>query len=258
MPDSINIRDLNVDCMIGVNADERQRTQRLVIQVELQLNIDRAATLDRLDLTVDYEAVCSQILFLLHLGQFRLLETACQVVCRTLLLPPTDGERRAAIESCKIRIDKPEGLAGQALPGVQVTRRAVDVSYSALQTAYGTLDVVHETPELGIYRKNLAPGASVPVHLHRNHQEAEMLISHGVRVQNGAGTLGSVRLWPSDCPHGYGNPTDMTQSVLCVSRPPYTPEDEILVQGEGIPVAPLHPRDLGELRTTESTTRYSV
>src|SRR5512142_1486040 len=120
MPDSINIRDLNVDCVIGVNPDERQRMQRLVIQVELQLNIDRAASLDRLDLTVDYEAVCSQILFLLHLGQFRLLETASEVVCRTLLLPPLDGQKRAPTEAVKTRMDKPEGLMGQALPGVEV------------------------------------------------------------------------------------------------------------------------------------------
>jgi dihydroneopterin aldolase len=238
MPDSINIRDLNVDCVIGVNPDERQRTQRLVLQVELQLNIDRAATMDRLDLTVDYEAVCSQILFLLRSGQFRLLETACQVVCRTLLLPPTDGERRAAIEACKIRIDKPEGLKGQALPGVEVTRRMQDVSYPDQKTAYGSIQTVHETPEMGIYRKSLAPRASIPVHVHRYHQEAEMLISHGVQVQDGAGMLGSIRIWPSGCPHGYSNPTDMTQSMLCISRPPSTPhDDEIVVQGDGAPVA---------------------
>ncbi len=245
MPDSIKIRDLTVDCMIGVNPDERQRTQRLVIQVELQLNIDRAATLDRLDLTVDYEAVCSQILFLLHLGQFHLLETACQVLCKALLLPPTEGERRAGIECCKIRIDKPEGLGGQALPGVEVMRRTADVNYTANKTPYGSVDVVHETPRVGIYRKNLAPHASVPVHLHRTHQEAEMLISNGVRVQNGAGMLGSVRLWPSGCPHGYSNPTDLTQSVLCISRPPYTPDDEVLVPGETAPVTALSPRELG-------------
>jgi len=247
MPDSINIRDLNVDCIIGVNPDERHRVQRLVMQVELQLNIDRAAGLDRLDLTVDYEAVCSQILFLLHLGQFRLLETACQVVCRTLLLPPTDGERRAAIEACRIRIDKPEGLAGHALPGVEVTRRVQDVTYPEHKTTYGCAQIVHETPEIGIYRKQLAPRASVPVHVHRAHQEAEMLISHGVRMHNGPGLPGSVRLWPSGCPHGYGNPTDLTQSVLCISRPPYAPEDEILARGEAAAVTPLHPRELGTL-----------
>ena len=246
MSDSINIRDLNVDCIIGVNPDERHRTQRLVLQVELQVNIERAASLDRLDLTVDYEAVCSQILFLLHLGQFRLLETAGQVLCRTLLLPPIEGEQRAAIESVKIRIDKPEGLLGQALPGIEVTRRFVDIAYTEQRTAYGSLQVVHETPEMGIYRKHLAPRVIVPVHLHRAHQEAEMVISHGVCVQNGAGPLGSIRLWPSGCPHGYSNPTDMGQGLLCISRPPYNPEDEVLVQGDAAIVSVLTSRELGE------------
>lgn len=255
MPDSINIRNLNVDCIIGVNPDERQRAQRLVIQVELQLNIDRAASLDRLDLTVDYEAVCSQILFLLHLGQFRLLETASQVLCRALLLTPIEGEQRAAIESVKIRIDKPEGLLGQALPGVEVTRRFVDVTYTEQRTAYGYVHVVHETPEMGIYRKHLAPRSIVPVHLHRAHQEAEMLISHGVCVQNSVGRLGSVRLWPSGCPHGYGNPTDVAQGVMCISRPPYTPEDEVLVQGEAAVVSALTPRELGGRNVTSAWPR---
>jgi dihydroneopterin aldolase len=68
MSDSIYLRDFNVDCVIGANPSERHRTQRLVLQVELHLNVDRAASLDRLDLTVDYESVSSQILFLLHLG----------------------------------------------------------------------------------------------------------------------------------------------------------------------------------------------
>jgi len=245
MSDSIHIRDFNVDCIIGVNPDERHRTQRLVLQVELQLNIERAASLDRLDQTVDYEAVCSQILFLLHLGQFRLLETAGQVLCRTLLLPPIAGEQRAAIESVRIRIDKPEGLRGQALPGIEVTRRFADISYTEQPTAYGCLQVVHETPEMGIYRKHLAPRATVPVHLHRTHQEAEMLLSHGVSVQNGAEPLGSVRLWPSGCPHGYHNATDEGQGVLCISRPPYTAEDEVLVPGEPAHVSSLTPRELG-------------
>jgi dihydroneopterin aldolase len=246
MADSIHIRDLNVDCVIGVNPDERHRSQRLRLEVELQLNVERAASLDRLDLTVDYEAVCSQILFLLHLGQFRLLETASEVVCRTLLLPPVDGEKRAAIDAVRLRMDKPEGLMGQALPGVEVLRRATDMIYPEKSTAYGCMQAVHETPRIGIYRKTLAPRATVPVHLHRNHQEAEMLISGGVRLQNCAGMLGSIRLWPSGCPHGYSNPTDMTQSVLCISRPPYSADDEILVSGEAAPVSAVSPRELGE------------
>jgi dihydroneopterin aldolase len=250
MTDSIHIRDLNVDCVVGINPDERHRTQRLLLQAELQVNFERAASLDRLDLTVDYEAVCSQILFLLHLGQFRLLETASEVVCRTLLLAPVDGEKRAAIEAIKLRIDKPEGLMGQALPGVEVFRRATDISYSEKRTAYGCMQVVHETPRMGIYRKTLAPRAAVPVHVHRTHQEAEMLISGGVRLQNCAGMLGSIRLWPSGCAHGYSNPTDMTQSVLSISRPPYTPDDEVLVQEEAAPVVALSPRELSQRSVT--------
>ena len=252
MPDSIYLRDLNVDCIIGANPSERHRTQRLVLQVELNLNVDSAASLDRLDWTVDYESVSSQILFLLHLGQFRLLETACQVLCKTLLLAPCEGERRAAIESVKIRVDKPEGLMGRATPGVELVRRCEDVSFLVRQTSYGQMYVVHETPQLGIYRKCLAPGSIVPVHLHRAHQEAEMLISGGISLQDGMGELGSIRLWPSCCPHGYRNQTQVTQSMLCVSRPAFGADDEILVEGLAAPVGALTCRDLDARHIAEA------
>ncbi len=252
MSDSIYLRDLNVDCIIGTNPSERLRTQRLVLQVELKLNIDDAAALDRLDLTVDYETVSAQILFLLHLGQFRLLETACQVLSRTLLLPPSEGESRAVIEAVKIRIDKPEGLLGQALPGVEIVRRRSDISFTIRQTSYGQMHVVHETPELGIYRKCLAPGAVVPLHLHRLHQEAEMIISDGISMQDGTGVVGSIRLWPNACPHGYINQTEATQGLLCISRPAFAADDEILVEGQATPVGALTSRELDARRIAEA------
>jgi 7,8-dihydroneopterin aldolase/epimerase/oxygenase len=252
MSDSIFLHDLNVDCIIGANPPERHRTQRLVLQVELKLNVHSAASLDRLELTVDYESVSSQILFLLHLGQFRLLETACQVLCRTLLLAPCEGERRAAIEAVKIRVDKPEGLMGQATPGVEIVRRCEDVSFAVRQMPYGQMYVVHETPGLGIYRKCLAPGAIVPVHLHRAHQEAEMIISDGLSLQDGIGAMGSIRLWPFGCPHGYRNLTQATQSVLCISRPLAGSDDEVPVEGLAAPVRALTSRDLDAQHMAEA------
>ena len=252
MSDSIFLHNLNVDCIIGANPWERHQTQRLVLQVELELNLGSAASLDRLDLTVDYESVSSQILFLLHLGQFRLLETACQALCNTLLLAPKEGERRAAIEAVKIRVDKPGGLLGQATPGVEIVRRCEEVSFLVRQTSYGQLYVVHESSELGIYRKCLVPGAIVPVHQHRAHQEAEMLISDGMSLQDGMGTIGSIRLWPTCCPHGYCNVTQATQSVLCVSRPIAGSDDEVLVEGLAAPVVALTSRELDARRIAEA------
>lgn len=253
MPDSIYLRDLNIDCIIGLNAHERQRAQRLVLQVELQLDVDNAARMDRLELTVDYESVASQIQFLLHLCQFRLLETACQVLCRTLLLAPVPDEQRAIVDAVKIRIDKPEGLTGRALPGVELHRQRDGVSFANRATSYGQMDVVHETPDLGVYRKLLLPGSAVPVHLHRSHREAEQFLSGGIAMQKVPTATGSIHLWPESCPHGYLNVTDHTQSVLCVSRPAYTPLDETtVVDGDSGPARAMMPSELNVGRIAET------
>ena len=44
----------------------------------------------------------------------------------------------------------------------------------------GTVDVIHETREAGIYRLNVAPGRSIPLHVHRRMQESEMVITAGL------------------------------------------------------------------------------
>lgn len=248
--DTIQLRDLKVDCIIGVNADERLDPQPLLVHVELRVNTDLAASSDSLDETVDYENIAAQIHFILRLGQFHLLETACHALCRTLLLPPAEAERRAAIESVRLRIEKPQGLHGQAIPCIEVSRHRSDITYRVKARSFGSLHVVHETPNIGIYRLNLAPGQSVPLHIHPMLQEAEMILSDGVLVQNVAGSRGSIRLWPKCFPHGYENPTPETQGILCLCRPSYSEAGEVLVQGQAAPIKAYAPSELDNQQLT--------
>jgi dihydroneopterin aldolase len=249
--DTIQLRDLKLDCIIGVNPSERLAPQRLLAQVELRVDTESAACSEQLGETVDYEFVAAQILFLLRLGQFYLLETACHALCRTLLLPPAEGERRAAIESVRLRIEKTAGLLGHAVPCLDVTRHQTDTTYRVQKRPFGSLQVVHETPNVGIYRLNLGPGCTVPLHMHRRVHEAEMLLTDGMLVQNAPGTRGSVRLWPRHFPHSYHNPTAQTQGVLCVCRPTVSEPDEILVEGQATPIAAYAPNELDELKIAQ-------
>ncbi len=249
--DTIQLRELEVDCIIGINPSERTHPQRLRVQLELSVDTEAAARSDRLEETVDYEFVAAQIQFVLHLGQFHLLESACHALCRTLLLPPTEAERRAPIESMTIRIDKPAGLGGRAVPCLQISRHRDDVSYRVLERSFGNLQIVHETPNVGIYRLNLAPSQRVPLHIHRVAQEAEMLLTDGIQVQDVPGPRGSIRLWPRYFPHSYFNPTSKAQSILRLCRPPHCETDEVLVEGQATPIVAYSPVELG----TRSITR---
>ncbi len=243
--DTIQLRELEVDCIIGVNPAERTQPQRLRVQLELHVETDAAARSEQLEETVDYEFVAAQIQFVLHLGQFHLLEAACHAICRTLLLPPIEGERRAAIQGVSIRIEKPDALGGRAVPCLQLSRIVDDVSFRMVQCPFGPLHVVHETPNVGIVRLSLAPGGRVPLHMHRVIQEAEMLLTDGIQVQGVAGPRGSTRLWPKYFPHGYFNSTSRTQGILRLCRPRCCGTDEVLVEGQAAPIVAYSPMELG-------------
>ena len=56
----LNLNGLDVDCVIGELPDERNRLQRLRVNVGLEIP-DRAAETDALDDTVDYAALAARI-----------------------------------------------------------------------------------------------------------------------------------------------------------------------------------------------------
>jgi len=221
MSDRIRLNDLEVNCVIGVNAPERTRPQRLLIRVELTVSTDAAATADCVKQTVDYESIAEQIQFVLQLGQFHLLETACHAICHTLLLDPVDGESRAAVECAGIRIDKPEGLQGRAVPSVEIQRKRGDVIYASRIDPIGVSEVVvFESPYIGLYRSVIAPGSAVPLHLNRASEQAEMLLGDELEIQGSVRNRGSVVFWPRCFPREYRNASQQHQSLLRLARPP--------------------------------------
>lgn len=242
--DKIKLNDLEVDCIVGVNPEERTQTQRLIVAVELGVDTSAAARSDRLENTVDYEFVAAQTQFLLHLGQFFLLETACHALCRTLLLPPVTSECRPQIEFVRVRIEKPEGLKGRAVPSLEMERSCADVSCEEQPRAHGNAEVVLETPHLGIYRTVIHPGETVPLHKHPNLDEAEMLLTDGLEIQGEPGKRGSIRLWRKGSAHTHGNSTAKTQSLLSLCRPAFRESDMVLVDGRAAPVAAYAPSEL--------------
>jgi dihydroneopterin aldolase len=229
--DVIRIRGLEVDCVVGVYPRERHEPQPLVLDAELHLDTELAARREQLGRTVDYAQVSGQLAFLLRNGRFRMLETAAHALCRYLLAPPARGERRARLARVKLTLTKPTALGGRAVPSLEITRDASWVSIATEQKLFGTVDVIHETRDAGIYRLNVAPGRSIPLHVHRVMQEAEMVLTQGLVCQGQPAAVGTVHRWPKGAAHCYDNPTRRTQSILCVDSPPFIQEDEIAVSG---------------------------
>jgi dihydroneopterin aldolase len=237
--DVIALRDLHVDCIVGVYPHERDTPQPLVLDVELFLDTEDAATSEQIARTVNYDLTAAQLVFLLESCRFRLLETAAHALARYLLAPPAPGVKRAQVELVRITLTKPDALSGVAVPSLTIERSADWAGvYAQEEKSFGVVDIIHETKDAGIYRLNLRPGGVIPMHVHRVMNESEMVLGEGVLCQGEPAPPGTVRRWPHGAPHTYENPTRDHQSILCVDSPRFIPDDEIEVDESAAPVAP--------------------
>jgi mannose-6-phosphate isomerase-like protein (cupin superfamily)/dihydroneopterin aldolase len=202
------------------------------LDAELCLDTEAAARRERLRLSVDYAAIGGQLAFLLRSCRFRMLETAAHALCCYLLAPPALGERRAQLARVRLTLIKPTALSGIAVPSLEIERDASWVRLGHEDKPFGTVDVIHETKDAGIYRLNIAPQQSIPLHVHNVMQESEMVLSRGLLCQGKPIAPGTVHRWPKGAAHCYHNPTRRYQTILCVDSPPFTQDDEIAATGE--------------------------
>jgi len=238
--DEIRVEGLEVRCVVGVYPRERIEPQRLIVGLSLWLDTRRAAEHESLSKTVHYGDMARNVAFVLTSARFGMLETAALGLARLLLAPPARGERRARIERARVELSKPEALHHRATPKLIIEREASEYRYVVEERPFGTVDVIHETRDAGVYRLNVKPGGVIPLHVHRVMEEAELVLSEGLLCQGKPVAVGTMHRWPKDAAHLYENPTDRWQSILCVDSPPFIESDEIVVEGrpDDVPAEP--------------------
>ncbi len=227
--DTIEIRGLRADCIVGVYPDERTIPQPLEVDLALSVDTRRAGSGGGLEATVDYARLAAEVRFLLGACQFLLLETAAEALARYILAPPTRDLPRAPVAEVMVRLSKPMALSGEAVPSLRIHRLASEISIEVEKNAFGEVDIIHETAACGIYRLRVGPGLSIPTHVHRRMEERELVLGPGLLLQGRPVAPGSAFRWPKDFPHRYDNPQAVEQTILCVDRPAFLPEDEIEV-----------------------------
>lgn len=225
--DVIRLEGLVVECVIGVYPGEREIPQPLEVDVALELDTRKAAG-SSLKHTVDYARLCGELRFLLEKSRFLLLETAAEALCRYLLAPPPDGVERARVDAATVKLTKPAALA-PVRASLEIHRRRGEYDYDVEEKPFGTVDVIYATKGCGIYRLRIAPGSSIPTHVHQVMDEHEMVLGDGLLLQREPVLPGTVLAWPHGLPHRYDNPTDVEQTVLCIDRPSFLPDDEVEV-----------------------------
>ncbi len=112
--DWVLIEGLFCRCHIGVSAAERSKRQRILIDLELGMNLKVAGRQDRVQNTVDYAAVAREVKYFVESHSFHLVEAMAQGTADLIL-------KRFGPHQVRVRIRK-FSVAGTESVGAEITR----------------------------------------------------------------------------------------------------------------------------------------
>jgi dihydroneopterin aldolase len=109
------VRDLVLACRIGVYPQERDRPQRVRLNLDLGVAEPDRPLKDRLADVVDYAALVERIRAALGGRHVNLVETLAEQIAALCLEDPR-------VRSVRVRVEKPDALADAAAVGVEIER----------------------------------------------------------------------------------------------------------------------------------------
>jgi dihydroneopterin aldolase len=118
--DKIFLRELEVDCIIGVNDWERMVEQTVSIDYEIPCDIREAARTDDLDQAIDYKSISKWIIDFVGDSEFYLVETLAERVALGLLA-------EFDIPEISLTVRKPGAVRHSQTVGVSITRDQDDL-----------------------------------------------------------------------------------------------------------------------------------
>lgn len=113
--DKILVKDLLVRCILGVNEDERREKQDVLINLVLFADLRPSGLSDSLEDSVDYRAIKKQIVAMVEMSQFHLVEALAEHIAELCL-------RHTRIQRAQVRVEKPSALRFARSVGVEITR----------------------------------------------------------------------------------------------------------------------------------------
>ena len=113
--DKILISDLKVNTVIGTLPEERDKTQTLVINLELYLPLQKAGKSDNLFDSVDYSQIEDKIVKMSEKSSFFLIERFAEEIADICL-------KEELISKIKVDVAKPEALKHSASVSVCIER----------------------------------------------------------------------------------------------------------------------------------------
>lgn len=113
--DSVLIEDLKIAAIVGIHAWEREVPQEILLSLEMQADIFRAARTGDIRDALDYSAVVSSVDEFIKAGQFFLLETMAEQTARMVM-------DEYSVPWLRLRIQKTQVMSNTRSVGVCIER----------------------------------------------------------------------------------------------------------------------------------------
>lgn len=121
MTDQVFIRDLLARTIIGVNLDEREHRQDVLINVALDVDTRAAGASDNLEDAVNYGTLAHQVIALAEQSSYYLVEALAEAIARFCL-------QDARVEQAHVRVEKPGAVRFARSVGVEIHRAREDAA----------------------------------------------------------------------------------------------------------------------------------
>jgi len=115
-PDTIFLRDLKVETIVGIWDWERKIRQIVSIDLEMGADIRKAAATDSIDDTLNYKDVAKRVQQFVGDSEFQLVETMAEKIAETIV---TEFD----IPWIVVRVNKPGAIRGARDVGVKIRRQ---------------------------------------------------------------------------------------------------------------------------------------
>lgn len=115
--DTIFLKDLRIETVVGIWDWERAVPQTVSIDLEMAADVAAAAARDHIDATLDYKAVTKRIISFVEESRFQLIETMAEGIAQILT-----GEFE--VPWVRVTVHKPFAIRGSRDVGLSIERGA--------------------------------------------------------------------------------------------------------------------------------------
>ncbi len=113
--DKIFLSELKIETVIGIWEWERKIRQTVVVDLEMNADIARAAATDSVEDTLNYKAVAKRIQQFVEDSSFQLVETLAENIAAIV-------RDEFGVQWVKVRVNKPGAIRGSRDVGVIIER----------------------------------------------------------------------------------------------------------------------------------------